>query len=637
MGALVACALSLGIQGSGVLAPEALATELGSVPELVGETQETSAETHQGQPDGDGDTSVIPSNEEDAEKDDEKGDEGAGVGDDGTDVETDDDTDDGTDGTDDADEGTEPETEENFGSETDSETDPETDFDENAEAFALTFDGPKYPDATAIPRGISRTGGSDRYDTSVRMSKRLFAGSHRPDAVFVASGSSYPDGLTLGSLAAASGGPLLLVQSNAVPTAVEQEIKRLAPKQIYVAGGLSAVSAATFARLETLAPSVTRLAGENRYETAQAIAAQFPVGAGAMLATGSSFPDALVASAASVKNGGGSAVLLTRGFKASEEALQGLSRLKPSVVALIGGSWTSTSVSAIKSASGRTPEVISGKDRYDTSAKVAKRFFAEGAPRAIYASGANFADAMVAVPASAAYNAPIVLAKVNCKPSSVTSATSKQSAVLLVGGTSVLTNGSATATCPVLPAVVSQSGGYYRFNMSHRNQINGYYCGPASAEMILRRLGYNQSVHGVSLSQSSLAASRYLATDAWGRTAWVDARMSKGLNAWTGKSQWVQRAAPDTSTFRSRVSASFKSTGRPVVVDTQEYAGGRHYNGHPSYTTFSHLMPVEGYNATTDTIIMLDPAQHFYAASQPSFTHNLASFVPYLQAFGIYY
>ena len=616
LGAMAACALSLGTYGMGVLAPEVAAAEAGSSSESTRGTQDAITDEFEGQPaDGD-DDSAKPSDEmeEETAPEGESGGEGEGNPAPGN-----------TEGSD------------HENGDENGTGDGDTEDAENAETFTLTFDVPKYTEATPIAKGVNRTGGSTRYETSVQMSKRLFPGTQRPDAVFIASGSSYADGLTLGALAAASGGPLLLVQPNAVPAVVEKEIKRLAPQQIYVAGGTGAVSAGVFQKLETLAPNVQRLAGPSRYETAETIAAAFPVGSGAMLATGTSFPDALVASAASVKNGGGSAVLLTRGFKSSEEALRGLQRLKPSAVAVIGGSWSSASLNAIKTASGRTPETISGKDRYATSAAVAKRFFTEGAPTAIYASGADFADAMVAVPASAAYDAPILLAKKNCKPSSVTAATDKQSRVLLVGGTSVLTNGSATETCPVLPAVVSQSGGYYRFNMLHSNQINGYYCGPASAEMILRRLGYTKSVHGVTLSQSNLAKSQYLATDAWGRTAWADARMSKGLNAWTGKSQWVQKAAPNTSTFRSRVSASFTSTGRPVVVDTQEYSGGQHYNGHPSYSTFSHLMPIEGYNPGTDTIIMLDPAEHFYAASKPSFTHNLASFVSYLQAFGMYY
>lgn len=209
--------------------------------------------------------------------------------------------------------------------------------------------------------------------------------------------------------------------------------------------------------------------------------------------------------------------------------------------------------------------------------------------------------------------------------------------MLVAGGTGAIADGAVYKTCPTLPSVVTQSGGYYRFNMTHRSQENGFYCGPATAQMILSRLGYNRSQSGVVLTQANLATDAYLMTNSWGRTPWVKAAMSRGLNAWMGKNVYVQAGAPSSASFRTAVSNSFTKTGRPVVVDTQEWSGGAHYNGHPAYSSFSHLMPVEGYNASTDTLIALDSASHFYPASSPSFTHNLGSFTGFLQSFGIYY
>lgn len=494
-----------------------------------------------------------------------------------------------------------------------------------------------FPAALPLTAGVSRAGGADRYGTAVAISQRLFPVAGGADVVFVASGDSYPDGLTLGALASSRGGPLLMVKRGGVPPSVVAEIRRLSPTEIVVAGGEGAVSQASYSTLQSLAPKVRRLQGADRYATAAAIAAEFPLGSGAMLATGTDFPDALVASAVSAKNGGGGPVLLTRGFTASAEALESLRMLQPSAVTIVGGTWSAASLQQIRQASGKEPDVRKGPDRYATSAAVAQKFWQAPSKSIIFATGATYADAMAMVPASRAYDAPILLMRKDCRPKSVLAAASAQANILVAGGTGAIADGAVHKTCNVLPAVVSQSGGFYRFNMTHQSQANGFYCGPATAQMILSRLGYNRSQSGVALSQSNLATDAYLMTNSWGRTPWVKAAMSRGLNAWMGGSAYVQKGAPSTATFRSAVSNSFTKTGRPVVVDTQEWSGGAHYNGHPSYTTFSHLMPIEGYNASTDTLIALDPASHFYAASRPSFSHNLGSFTGFLQKYGIYY
>lgn len=497
-------------------------------------------------------------------------------------------------------------------------------------------DAAAFTSALPLPRGVTRAGGATRYDTAVALSKRLFP-SGGADTVFVASGTSFADGLALGALASFKGGPLLLVSSTSVPSAVASEIRRLQPQEIVVAGGAGAISENAVATLASLAPNVRRVSGSNRYATAAAIAKEFPQGSGAMIATGTAFPDALVASAASSMNGGGGPVLLTRGFTASAEALQSLRILQPSQVTIVGGTWSSASLEQIQKASGKKPDLRRGSDRYATSAALAQKFWPTPSATVLYATGSTYADAMAAVPAARAYGAPILLTRTTCRPESVIAPASRQSAVLVVGGVGAIADGAVTNTCPALPSVVSQSGGYYRFGMTHRAQQTNYYCGPATAEMILSRIGYGRSKSGLALSQYNLGRQEFLKTNLDGRTLFEEARMSVGMNAWMGKSLYAQMWKPSSAQLRSKVSASFTSTGRPVVVDTQEWSGGAHYNGHPAYSTLSHLMPVEGYSPSSDQLIMLDSASHFYGASRPRFTHGLSNFTQFLQRYGIYY
>lgn len=191
---------------------------------------------------------------------------------------------------------------------------------------------------------------------------------------------------------------------------------------------------------------------------------------------------------------------------------------------------------------------------------------------------------------------------------------------------------------PKLPPKVSLSGGVYSFGMSHAAQQTNYWCGPATVYMVLQRLGYTRSTTGLGLSQANLASNAYLQTNRYGKTSWALNNLVTGVSAWTGnKVKYTRQGAPSAAQLRTRISDSVTKTGRPIILDAQEYAGGSHYNNHPVYSEFSHLMPVQSYNPGTDTMTVLDPASHFYAASRNVFSHKVGTFAPYLRAYGLYY
>jgi hypothetical protein len=97
--------------------------------------------------------------------------------------------------------------------------------------------------------------------------------------VFIATGENFPDALGAGPAAALGLGPILLVNKNSVPPATLNELNRLTPAQIFIVGGTAVITDGVKTTLEGLSfgPTVTRLAGANRYETAAAVsAATFP-------------------------------------------------------------------------------------------------------------------------------------------------------------------------------------------------------------------------------------------------------------------------------------------------------------------------------------------------------------------------
>ncbi len=88
---------------------------------------------------------------------------------------------------------------------------------------------------------VTRLWGSDRFATSVQISRSVF-GTAGSNAAFIATGTSFPDGLAGGPVAALVPGPLLLVTSTQLPGVTKTELQRLGPDTVFVLGGAGAVS-----------------------------------------------------------------------------------------------------------------------------------------------------------------------------------------------------------------------------------------------------------------------------------------------------------------------------------------------------------------------------------------------------------
>lgn len=139
---------------------------------------------------------------------------------------------------------------------------------------------------------VERLAGAGRYETAALVSQAAFA----PGAptVYVATGADYPDALAGAAAASAAGAPVLLVGRDDLPKATAAELGRLQPQRLVVLGGPGAVSARVEQQLAAYAPTVTRIAGADRYATAAAIARATPGRPDAIfLATGQGFADAL--------------------------------------------------------------------------------------------------------------------------------------------------------------------------------------------------------------------------------------------------------------------------------------------------------------------------------------------------------
>lgn len=250
-----------------------------------------------------------------------------------------------------------------------------------------------WPTTRTVP--LTRLAGRDRVGTALAISREAFPGGAR-GAVLVGS-RSFPDAVVAAPLAAAMGGPVLLVESQ-LRTAVGDELDRLlstgAP--VTIVGGSAAVPEGVARAVRARGFEVTRVSGDTRFHTAVAVARRLG-SPPAMIADGMRFPDALVAASAAVRER--KAVVLTAGTS--------LPRVTFDYLLMVAGGHVAIGGPAAAAAPGA--QTIVGTDRYDTADRVATTFF--GDPHVIgVASGSDFADAATLVPLLAEHAAPVLLA-----------------------------------------------------------------------------------------------------------------------------------------------------------------------------------------------------------------------------------
>ena len=310
-------------------------------------------------------------------------------------------------------------------------------------------------DITSVPGAFphTRLAGADRYGTAVAISQSAFQPQSLGSAVTVASGANFPDALAAGPVAAAQGGPLLLVpKDGTLPPAVSNELTTLTPRLVNIAGGAAAVSSPVENQLKSFgAGTVYRWAGQDRYETAAALAGITNGGLGktVFIATGASFPDALGGSAAAGRLGG--ALLLTDRLVLPAATASALSSGNPTKVVILGGTAVIdpailTQVHALLPSTG--VERWSGADRYATAASISSNTYPLGATTAYLASGENYPDALAGAPVAARAGAPLLLTGRDCVPASTRAELTRLGAtnIVVLGGTSAVSEAAANLT-----------------------------------------------------------------------------------------------------------------------------------------------------------------------------------------------
>ena len=119
--------------------------------------------------------------------------------------------------------------------------------------------------------------GQDRYDTALRLAKNFATSKGGLGAVpnaFVSSGETLVDSISVAGLAGYVDAPIILTPTDSLHGGAADFIEDYGVSTVYVLGGSAAVSDATVTAIEGLSsnPTVTRIAGDDRYATAAAVA-----------------------------------------------------------------------------------------------------------------------------------------------------------------------------------------------------------------------------------------------------------------------------------------------------------------------------------------------------------------------------
>lgn len=344
----------------------------------------------------------------------------------------------------------------------------------------LTYDydsgAPGSRQSTTVPVTVevlpSRIFASTRYATAVAASQEAFDSA---PAVVLATGQNFPDALSAGALAGAVGGPLLLVQKDAVPTDVIDEIKRLGATKAYFVGGTGVIldSVMDTVKAQTTVTQTDRMAEGSRFGTAAKVADEVARLAGTpdtvFLATGANFPDALAASSIAANRSW--PILLTRKDELPQETHDALVALKPSRVVICGGvGAVSEAVSAAINGNPAygSPTVLrkDGASRYETARNLIEWAAAEpgvapdGGYDGLYlATGTAYPDALsggvlAGIGRSDGKWRPLMLTKPTelvADASSAITASGNVGFVAVLGGTGAVSDAVRTSALQLIP------------------------------------------------------------------------------------------------------------------------------------------------------------------------------------------
>lgn len=265
------------------------------------------------------------------------------------------------------------------------------------------------PSAHAVT-GSTRLAGDDRYLTAIAVSQKGWPQGSA--TVVLTTGENYPDALSAVPLAAKYKAPLLLVGSSGLSPETAAELKRLNVKKAYLVGGTGAIPSSVESQLSLSGMAPVRLAGQDRYDTALAVAKAVGTGQGVFVTSGQEFAD--TCSVAPIAAGQGMPILLVPGDDLTPSQKTFLTKSKVKKAVLVG---SEAEIPASIQNQFPSPERIDGADAYERNVALLQSFGDSLNPSTLYAAtGENFPDALAAAALASSDHNGLVLVRGNEVP-----------------------------------------------------------------------------------------------------------------------------------------------------------------------------------------------------------------------------
>lgn len=261
------------------------------------------------------------------------------------------------------------------------------------------------PGSTTTTPTPTRIFGDNRYKTSIASAEKFkqVIGATRLGDVIVACGTNFPDALSAAYLASVKNAPILLVSNSTIGEIAGYIKSNISPNgKVYIMGGYGVISSSLEQALSGV--RTCRVYGKDRYVTNIEVLKSCGVSTQELIVcSGKNFADALSASSL------GKPVFLV-GDRLTKEQLAYLETIRPSKIYIIGGTGAVNQniQNALSKYAGVTR--ISGANRYETSANLAKAFYPSGGKTVLLVYGKNFPDGLCAGPIANKLKAPLLLA-----------------------------------------------------------------------------------------------------------------------------------------------------------------------------------------------------------------------------------
>ncbi|MFR6598274.1 MAG: cell wall-binding repeat-containing protein [Finegoldia magna] len=256
--------------------------------------------------------------------------------------------------------------------------------------------------------------GENRAKTAVNVQRHYFANTNK---VILVNDNAYPDAISATNVSMGKY-PLLYTGKNSLSVETKSALDKMFLDEIYLMGGVNTISKNVENKLRKNFPhaKITRIMGNNRYDTSAESAKTRANTTNLIFAAGTNYADALYATSLAAHQNAPILLVSNEGLSQStRKFIQSIGNIDS--VTIVGGeiSVNQSVKKQIENLTKKRVTRLAGVDRYESSVEVAKRVNANPA-EVITTSGEVFADALVSSTVAQKIKAPILLVKKDVIP-----------------------------------------------------------------------------------------------------------------------------------------------------------------------------------------------------------------------------